>query len=415
MKRPLGLFEGVGVELEYMIVDAVDLAVRPVCDELIASEAGEPAAEIELGPVAWSNELVLHVLELKTNGPASRLAGLAALFHENVARANRHLDGMGAKLMPGGMHPFMDPHEETRLWPHEYNDVYRTFDRIFGCRGHGWANLQSTHLNLPFADDREFAALHAAVRIVLPIVPALAASSPLQDGCWQGQLDGRVAAYRKNAVRIPSVTGMVIPDAASARAEYERAVLERIYEDLAQEDPDGVLRHEWVNARGAIPRFTRGSLEIRLVDAQESCAADLAVAAAVQAAVRWLTLDPPRSPATMDSVPTEQLAAILDRTVRSGDRATIPGSGYLELFGVRRGADSAGELWDHIIDSSLARDGMAPEWTAPLETVLEQGCLARRLLDSIGPEARPTRVHAEYERLCACLAEATVYTTRSAS
>ena len=80
---------------------------------------------------------------------------------------------MGCTLLPGGVHPWMDPSKETRLWPHEYNEVYRSFDRIFGCAGHGWSNLQSTHLNLPFADDDEFGRLHAAIRAILPLLPAL--------------------------------------------------------------------------------------------------------------------------------------------------------------------------------------------------------------------------------------------------
>ena len=55
------------------------------------------------------------------------------------------------------MHPWMDPRAAS-LWPHEYGEVYAAYDRIFDCRRHGWANLQSVHLNLPFADEREFGA-----------------------------------------------------------------------------------------------------------------------------------------------------------------------------------------------------------------------------------------------------------------
>ena len=214
MSERLGLFQGVGVELEYMIVDAETLDARPVADELMEAVAGAPVSDIDRGPAAWSNELVLHVLEMKTNGPAHGLEGLARQFHSEVRHANGVLRDLGARLMPGGMHPWMDPGRETRLWPHEYNDVYRTFDRIFGCSGHGWANLQSTHLNLPFKGPEEFRVLHAAIRAVLPLVPALAAASPVQDGRRSGLLDGRVAAYRKNALRVPSVTGRVIPEVA---------------------------------------------------------------------------------------------------------------------------------------------------------------------------------------------------------
>ena len=85
-----------------MIVDRDTLDVKPVCDQLIAAVSGEPASEVELGDLAWSNELTLHVLELKTNGPAPSLEGLAGRFHESVLTASRALEGLGARLMPGG-------------------------------------------------------------------------------------------------------------------------------------------------------------------------------------------------------------------------------------------------------------------------------------------------------------------------
>ena len=77
--KPLSLFEGYGVELEYMIVDSTTLGVRPITDRVLAEVAGEITTEVELEEIAWSNELALHVIELKTNGPASSLDGLAHL------------------------------------------------------------------------------------------------------------------------------------------------------------------------------------------------------------------------------------------------------------------------------------------------------------------------------------------------
>ena len=92
--------------------------------------------------------------------------------------------------MPSGMHPWMQPARETRLWPHESGPIHRAYDALFDCRRHGWANLQSMHVNLPFGEDLtpdgEFARLHAAVRLVLPLLPALAASTPHHNGCHAG-------------------------------------------------------------------------------------------------------------------------------------------------------------------------------------------------------------------------------------
>src|SRR5262249_20775901 len=186
---PLHLCQGFGVELEYMIVDADSLHVLPVADRVLHSVAGEYVNDVERGAITWSNELALHVIELKTTEPAPHLDGLCASFEESIGEINERLAPLKGRLMPTAMHPWMEPDREMRLWPHDYSPVYEAFNRIFDCRGHGWANLQSVHLNLPFANDKEFARLHAAVRLLLPLLPALAASSPVVEGRPTGFLD----------------------------------------------------------------------------------------------------------------------------------------------------------------------------------------------------------------------------------
>ena len=143
-----GLFECYGVELEYMIVGHDDLSIRPFSDRVLKAVAGEYVSEIELGPLNWSNELVLHVIEIKTGSPPDDLAGLDKLFQEAVAQINGILAEWDACLMPTAMHPWMDPTRETHLWPHEYSPVYDTLNRIFGCQGHGWANLQLSLIHI---------------------------------------------------------------------------------------------------------------------------------------------------------------------------------------------------------------------------------------------------------------------------
>jgi len=382
--RP-GLFEAYGVEIEYMIADSASLDLRPVCDRLIEVVGGDPDAEIERGPIAWSNELTLHVLELKTNGPAPSLEGLSAAFHTGVREANEALATMGARLLPGGMHPWMDPATETRLWPHEYTEVYRTFDRIFGCSGHGWANLQSTHLNLPFKDDEEFGRLHAAIRLVLPLIPALAASSPFVDGGRGQALDTRLLMYRGNAQKVPSVAGAVVPEAVFTRRQYEEEVLGRIYGDLAEHDPEGVLRHEWVNARGAIARFDRGAVEIRLIDTQECPASDLAVVAAVTEVVRALAVGPLADRELPADPDHDRLAALLSLTITEGDDARIGDGDYLAILGLQQRDWRALDVWRSLLDRFPPPDP-AGDWTAALELLLEQGPLARRMLRAVDAE-----------------------------
>ena len=375
----LGLFEGIGVEIEYMIVDEESLDVRPVCDQLIEAMVGSPASEFERGPIAWSNELVLHVLELKTNGPADDLVGLGGKFHAEVLAARTALSEMACTLLPGGVHPWMDPLTETELWPHEYNEVYRTFDRIFGCSGHGWSNLQSTHVNLPFDGDEEFGRLHAAIRVVLPLIPALSAGSPFLDGKPMGFRDGRMEVYRTNARKVPEVAGEVIPIPARSEGEYRDRILAPLFTALEPHDPEGVLRHEWANARGAIARFERGAIEIRVIDAQECPSADLAVVALVSGVVRALTEERWVSSARLDAIETASLAHLFRETVRDGGSAVVTDRGLLEALGWSRGETTAARLWQGLADQ-VAPDLVPSEYGPSLETILSRGTLAARLL-----------------------------------
>ena len=415
--RPLHLLEGFGVELEYMIVAAGSLAVLPVADKLLYAVAGSYASEIELGPVAWSNELVLHVVEMKTNGPSSSLDPLPAAFQEHVGRINALLAPWGGRLMPTGMHPWMDPAAEMRLWPHEHRPVYEAYHRIFDCRGHGWANLQAVHLNLPFAGDDEFGRLHAAIRLVLPIMPALAASSPVMDRRLSGLMDTRLDVYRTNARRIPSITGSVIPEPVFSRAEYERAILRRMYADIRPLDPEGILQHEFLNSRGAIARFDRSAIEIRVLDVQECPAADVAVCAAVAGAVRALVEQRWTGLEAQQALATGPLGKILLATTRDAERAVIGDRAYLDLFGfpAQAARSTAGELWHHLCETACpcprraarftpAPEDSPPSWAEPLRTILDSGPLARRITRALAGDTSPERLREVYGRLCDCLA-----------
>lgn len=404
-----GMFQGFGVELEYMIVDSETQAVKPVADQLLRVGDGYES-EVEHGPLAWSNELVLHVVELKTNGPATGLHGLAAVFQDHVRDINRLLQPLHACLLPTAMHPTMDPQRETVLWPHDHNEVYATFNRIFDCSGHGWSNLQSVHINLPFKDDKEFARLHAAIRLVLPIVPALAASSPVTDGTIQPWLDTRMEMYSGNSARIPSVTGLVIPESVASRAEYEKRILAPIYSDLAPYDSDGIVRYEWSNARGAIARFERNTIEIRVVDSQEYPLADLAVVAAIVGVVRSLTDERHATLSKQQQVGTEALAAILRQTIEHAEEAVITDRDYLTVLGLDPASTpSAGDVWGRLIETDgVIRDDLS-EWSGPLETILKEGCLARRILKRLGDDLSADRIRAVYGELADCLAQGELF------
>jgi gamma-glutamyl:cysteine ligase YbdK (ATP-grasp superfamily) len=393
----LHAFTGYGIELEYMIVDRQTLSVLPVADELMRRAAGVRMAEVQRGKFCWSNELVLHLIELKNTTPDPALEPLPAAFQAEIRSIDRLLEPLGARLMPTAMHPWMDPLAETRLWPHDDAVIYRTYDRIFGCQAHGWANLQSMQLNLPFADDAEFTRLHAAIRLALPIIPALAASSPIAEGRLTGFMDFRMEVYRTHQAKIPSSIARVIPDTVASRAAYQAAILAPMCREIAPFDPDGVLQHEWLNVRGAIPRFDRNAIEIRVIDVQECPQADLAIAAAVTAVVRAL-YDAESMP---QAIGTDALVSILHACIRDAEQALIDDAGYLRLLGFPGRQCQAGELWRHLIEATSLDS--SEHWREPLRVMLEQGPLARRILRAVGPDGSKARLVAVYRELCDCL------------
>jgi len=286
--RRYGPLSVVGLELEYAIVNR---RLEPVClvEDAFRMLNGRPTSDVDRGAVGFSNELAAHVFEMKMARPDSDLAAaetrLVRALSEFLALLRDRFD---ARLLPTGMHPFMSP-RDTELWRRGNRRVYETYAKVFGIREHGWLNVQSCHVNLPFGrTERDLVTLHNAVACLLPYLPALAASSPVVEGRRGPGIDSRLVFYRKNQRRVPVVSGAVIPAFIDSVADYRRTVLAPIYRELRRIDGAERLRHEWVNSRGAILRFARRALEIRVLDVQECVRMDVAVATFVRATLRWL-------------------------------------------------------------------------------------------------------------------------------
>jgi carboxylate-amine ligase len=397
----LHAFTGYGIELEYMIVDRDTLAVRPMVDTLLLDDAGQVGNEFEHGPLAWSNELVLHVIELKTNGPAKSLGHLAELFHADVLEINRSLAPRGAQLLPTAMHPLFQPDRETRLWPHGQNEIYSAYDRIFGCQGHGWSNLQSMHINLPFFDDEEFRRLHAAIRVVLPLIPALSASSVFQDGKRAAWFDNRLRYYRDNQKSIPEISGLVIPEAVTGIEDYHATILVPMYRAIAGHDPDEILADDWLNSRAAIARFERQTIEIRVIDLQECPAADLAIAEVVVALVKAFYDEQLADFKSQQALATADLARIFWQVSEHGSQALIDQADYLALLGLDTGGP-AGQVWQRLLAGGLE---VSPAAARLLGQIIARGSLAEAIVARTGPEPTAETIVDCYRELGTCLVE----------
>lgn len=406
---PVGLFEATGIELEYMITDSGTLDVLPVCDRVLFEISGAFDNEVypdgENGFSAWSNELALHVIEFKSLKPIPDLSGSGELFQKEVCTANRILQKYNAILLPTAMHPWMNPDHEFRIWPHGNREIYNTFDRIFGCSGHGWSNLQSMHINLPFSNNDEFIRLHTAIRIVLPVLNALTASSPFLEGRYSGFQDTRVEVYRTNSAFIPSITGFIIPEPATGIDDYNNRILKKIYSDLEKYDPEKIISHEWVNARGCIARFERGAIEIRTSDIQDCPAADIACAHLIIQVLKKLVYEEISSMKAQIHKDTESLYKILISVIRNGSSAVIDDTEYLQIFGLNAPCRAI-EFWEKMAELYFSDPG---EDSVFISNIFKHGNLSDRILKAAGETPSKVQLFSVYKDLSISLAQGIQY------
>jgi glutathione synthase/RimK-type ligase-like ATP-grasp enzyme len=281
-------FEVAGMELEYPTVDR-DLNVVSLVEPAFRILAGRGTSDVDLGAVGFSNEIADHVFEIKTQEPVRSLAHAEAALAEGIQRFSAVLHAeFGARLLPTGMHPWFDP-RKGKLWTRSGLRIYTTYARLFDVRTHGWMNVHAAHLNLPLGREVDAVAMHTAAALLIPYLPALAASSPMYDGELQPAADGRLAWILEHQARIPESCGQLVPEYVEGFGDYRKRILAPMYRALDRLPDTGAIRHEFFNTRGAILRFARRAMEVRVLDTQECVKMDVAVAVFVRSALKHLT------------------------------------------------------------------------------------------------------------------------------
>jgi len=406
----LKLFEAFGVELEYMIVDKESLEIRALADKLLTNATGIPLNDLAKDDITWSNELAMHLVEFNFTKPEKTLAGKNIRFHKNILEANMILAKFNAKLLPTGMHPVLKPQTaDIRLWPYDNSEIYKTYDKIFNCKNHGWVNVQSSHLNLPFSGDDEFRRLHSAIRFVLPIIPALAASSPFVEGKISQHLDSRLFYYRKNQTKVPEIGGDTIPEIMENIRDYQEQILEKMYFAISPFDSQKILQGEWLNSRGAIARFDRSSIEIRLIDTQECALADLAVLQIISHLVKWILEEKFENFNSIHDFKQDQLLEIFESCIQFGDQAIVEDHEYLAILN-QGNPVAAKEIWSCLFDALYSHEEKE-EYQMFIAQYKSHGTLASRLLKNMGSYPDELKIRNMYHELSRCLAENKVYTS----
>lgn len=395
------IFSVLGIEIEYMLVDKDTLEIQPKSDLILKQLAGEQVCEVVLGEIAASNELVMHVIELKNNGPKPPHHPIANQFQQTIQQLQPLLDQHNLLLLPTGAHPWMNPLVETKRWPHGSKTIYETFDSIFDCKGHGWSNLQSMHVNLPFANDQEFCQLHNTIRLLLPLLPALAASTPFLDGMKTGLLDSRLDFYSKNQQRIPSISGDIIPEFIQSEEQYQNDILQPMYRDISALDPQGILQHEWLNSRAAIAKFKYMAIEIRIIDTQECVNADIAIAKAIHAILKsWH--DSGSELYLEQRCSTKKLKAIYEQAIKDGFAVPINDGDLLEQWQLpKKHAMPLSDVWSFLIERVSSELDHTSQLA--LEHMLQHGNLSQRILAACRNDFSKEKLKHVYRQLGDCL------------
>jgi carboxylate-amine ligase len=398
MSQPrLHVFESFGVELEFMIVHKQTLEVLPLVESLFRQISPGNPKITNRDIITWAPKSMPHVFELRSTQPEANFNTLAHTFADEIGLINKWLSGKDGMLLPTAMHPFLTI-PEAQKWStvHAASSFFHPTPLPYQ---HAWLNSQSTQLSLPFFNDGEFAKLHTALRLLLPIIPALCASSPVVEGAITPRMSNRLFYYEEARKNRPAAVGKFIPEAVFSERKYRSMILEPLEKEVGQ---SGTNLSQW-NGRAAIPHFDRGSLEIKIMDGQECPAAELAIITLIIESLkalvdeRWVTFE------QQQKVGSEILSGILSETREAGRQAQIYTSEYPALFGMDD-FSTAGQLWQKIHDR-LLEEGNHPvsEYAPELEIMMTEGPLAERIVKSVGRNGSKDEIAMVYHKLSWCL------------
>lgn len=396
-QRPYRPYEVCGLELEYVTIDR-DLNVVHRTEQALAALAGHACSDLSLGAIGFSNEIFDHVIELKTLAPHRSFEKLETLLVEGV----RRLDGLlarrfGARLLPTGMHPWFDP-AKAALWKRANRSIYETYERLFPIYTHGWANVQASHVNLPLGTEADAVAMMNAAALVVPYLPALAASSPVVEGELVEFACGRMHHLLGHQRKIPESIGAMVPEYMESYKQYRHDVLRPMFHALDGLPDTQELRRDYFNARAAVIKFGRDSIEVRALDTQECVRRDVAVALFTRSALQAFSQ---QLQSGQLALPDHQLlVADLHATVRHGRAARV----HAPHLGDRldRDADGrarAGDALEIMLELATPEVKKAERgYLDDIADIIEHGNLSEKIRAVLAPYADDERAFEDHAR-----------------
>jgi carboxylate-amine ligase len=286
MTFPFGSEFTVGIEEELFLVDATTHALAPMTDDVLEAMRVDPQSA---GHDAYAAQIELR----------SRASGSVAAAVESLAGLRGAATAAGGTLLGAGLHPDGGFGDATLVEGHRYELVA---DQLRGLLRRTPESALHVHVGLP--DARAATRAFNAMRLHVPLLVGLAASSPFWFGTDSGLRSARYVLSR-------AYPGRCVPRAVRDIEDLEQLAGETL---TAAGLPDATFL--WWDLR-MHPRH--GTLELREMDAQAS----LEHVAAIAALVRALVVEAADSPDPPPDVPSEALGWASFRAARDGTSASI--------------------------------------------------------------------------------------------
>lgn len=248
-----------GVEEELLLVDD-ELCLAPVAERVLD----------EIDDERVSNEIFAGQIEIKTGVCDGAEAALREL-----AELRRAVAATGAGLIAAGIHPADDFGRAQLVSKPRYAPVAKDFASLLRTPPCG------LHVHVGMPDPETAIRVANALRRQLPLLQALTANSPFQEGGDSGHASARTAAV------VSSYPRFEMPREFRDFEEFQE-VADQLIAAAGVAD----YTYIWWDVR---PHPNLGTVEVRAVDVQADVAASVAIAALIQA-IAAKEIDRPSGP-----------------------------------------------------------------------------------------------------------------------
>ena len=354
------------IELDYIIAEKDTMKAVPLAAELLEKASGVKQCKIfkpsdEDRKISWALTEYNYIVRFSADICRVNISEAEKLLHSQILEANRILEEYNAVLFSSAVYPVpcsdnfsANDSENKNVLPAEIDMNYH-YMKFF----------------LPFKNEDQFFRLHTAVRLILPILPALTSASPVIDSKGELILDSGLEILKHKLDRKEWACRSIIPEPLKNRKEYEGSVTECL---KCCKDNKGNSRID--ECRAVTANFDEGTLSVRIFDMQESPHVNFAVVRFVTYVLEML-VNSPNGAEKQASISNENLSEIFDSITMEGLKGIAYNGEYLRLLGIEgQEKMSAWGIWMLLAKQVKEFAGLK---IPPVENILKTGSLSERI------------------------------------